>query len=118
MQNCSLSVFQVSACHLERFFDDLKDSVKNKQTPIDPCIYFYEPLKEEEIMEGAGCWHPIFPAQNTHIQILGALAVEFITHSISSKSKTGLAAIVKRQSVMQNGVQPGPLVKVAWMKEY
>lgn len=99
-------------------FEDLKDSVKNKQTLIDPCVYFHEPSEDEIIMEGAGCWHPTFPAQNIHIQILGALAVEFITDFISSKSKTGLAAIVERQSLTQNRYQSGPLVRVVWKKEY
>ncbi len=38
--------------------------------------------------------------------------------SLSTKSKSGIAAIVERQSVLQNGIQSGPLVKVAWTKEY
>ena len=99
-------------------FFDLNHSVQQNQTPIDPRVYFHEPSEEEEIMEGAGCWHPTFPAQNAHIQILAAHAVDVISHSTSSKSKRGLAAIVERQSVLQNGVQPGPLVKIAWTKEY
>ena len=97
---------------------DLNRSVQQNQTPIDPDVYFHEPSEEEEIMEGAGCWHPTFPAQYTHVQILAAHAVDIISHSISFKSKRGLAAIVERQSVLQNGVQPGPLVKVVWTKEY
>lgn len=99
-------------------FLDLKDSVQQNRTRIDPYVYSHEPLEEEEIMEGAGCWHPTFPAQNAHIQILAAHAVDIISHSISSKSKRGLAAIIKRQSVLQNGVQPSSLVKVAWTKKY
>ena len=99
-------------------FSDLNRSIQQNQTPIDPDVYFHEPSEEEKIMEGAGCWHPTFPAQNAHIQILAAHAVDIISHFISSKSKRGLAVIVKRQLVAQNGVQLGPLVKVAWTKEY
>ena len=99
-------------------FEDLNNSIKNNETDIDPDVYSYEPSPEEEIMEGAGCWHPTFPALNTHIQILAAHAVDIISHSINSKSKKGLAAIIERQSVLYNGVQPGPLVKIAWTKEY
>ena len=97
-------------------FDDLRDSVKKKQTPLDPSVYFHEPSKEEEIIEGAGCWHPTFPVLNAHVQILAAHAVDVIIHFIESKQKIGLAAIIKRQTVTQNGVQPGPLVEVVWGK--
>ena len=99
-------------------FSDLNRSIQQNKTPIDPSVYFHEPSEEEQIIEGAGCWHSTFPAQNTHIQILAAHAVDIINHSISSKSKKGLAAIVERQSVLQSGVQLRPLVKVAWTKEY
>ena len=99
-------------------FSDLNRSIQRNQTPIDPSVYFHEPTEDEEITEGAGCWHPTFPAQYGHIQILAAHAVDIISHSISSKSKKGFAAIVERQSVLQNGLQPGSLVKIAWTKEY
>lgn len=99
-------------------FLDLKGSVQQNRTRIAPHIYFHEPSGEEEITEGAGCWHPTFPAQYAHVQILAAHAVDIISHSISSKSESGLAAIVERQSVLQNGVQMGPLVKITWKKEY
>ena len=101
-----------------KIFDDLKNSVKNNQTSVDPAVYFHEPSKDEEIIEGPGCWHPTFPAQYAHVQILAAHAVDIINYSLSTKSKSGIAAIVERQSVLQNGIQSGPLVKVAWTKEY
>ena len=99
-------------------FEDLNHSVQHSQTPLDPKIYFSEPAKEEQIIEGAGCWHPSFPALNAHVQILSAHAVDILSHYIDSKEKIGLAAIVKRHSVTQNGVQLGPLVEVVWAKEY
>lgn len=99
-------------------FGDLNDSVRRNQTPIDPDVYFHEPSAEEEIMEGAGCWHATFPAQYAHVQILAAHAVDIISYFIDSKPQKGLAAIVERRSVLQDGVQMGPLVKVTWKKEY
>ena len=99
-------------------FEDLKYSVREKLTPIIPEVYFRAPPKEEQIIEGAGCWHPTFPARNAHVQILAAHGVDILSHSIDSQQKIGLAAIVKRQSGTQNGVQPGPLVEVVWAKEY
>ena len=99
-------------------FEDLTCSVQEKQTPLDPRVYFHEPSKEDQIIEGAGCWFPSFPALNAHVQILAAHAVDILSHSIDSNPKIGLAAIVKRQSVTLNGIQPGPLVEVVWAKEY
>ena len=99
-------------------FKGLKYSIREKLTPLDPEVYFREPPKEEQIIEGAGCWHPTFPARNAHVQILAAHAVDILSCSIDSKQKIGLAVIVKRQSVTQNDIQPGPLVEVVWAKEY
>ena len=99
-------------------FKDLTCSIENEKTPLDSEVYFRDPPKGEQIIEGAGCWHPTFPARNAHVQILAAHAVDILSNSIDSKQKIGLAAIVKRQSGAQNGVQPGPLVEVLWAKEY
>ena len=99
-------------------FTDLKYAVQEEYTSLDPKVYFCEPLKEEQIIEGAGCWHPTFPARNAHVQILAAHAVDILSNSIDSKQRIGLAAIVKRQSMTQDSVQPGPLVEVVWSKEY
>ena len=99
-------------------FADLKYAVQGEYTSLDPKEYFRDPSKEEQIIEGAGCWHPSFPALNAHVQILAAHAVDILSHSINSKQKIGVAAIVKRQAVTQNGVQPGSLVEVVWTKEY
>ena len=99
-------------------FKDLTCSIENEKIPLDSEVYFRDPPKEEQIIEGAGCWHPTFPARNAHVQILAAHAVDILSNSIDSKQRIGLAAIVKRQSVTQDGVQPGPLVEVVWSKEY
>lgn len=99
-------------------FEDLNRYIQHNQTPLDPKVYFYQPSKEEQVIEGAGCWHPSFPALNAHIQTLAAHAVDIFNHSIDSNQKTGLAVIVKRQSVTQDGVQLGPLIEVVWKKEY
>lgn len=99
-------------------FADLNFSIQQNQTPLDPKIYFFQPSKEEQIIEGAGCWHPSFPALGSHVQILAAHAVDILSHYISLEERIGVAAIVKRQTVTQSGVQTGPLVEVLWKKEY
>ena len=100
-------------------FEDLCHSVKQKQTPLDPDVYFYHPSIDEQIIEGAGCWHPSFPALNAHVQILAAHAVDIISHSIATNQETGIAAILKRNNfITQNGDQPTVCVEKIWGKEY
>ena len=100
-------------------FNDLNYAVEQKYTPLDPGVYFYQPSKDEQIIEGAGCWHPTFPARNAYVQMLAAHAVEIISHSIATKQETGIAIIVKRRNLItQKGDQPGVFVEKVWEKEY
>ena len=100
-------------------FNDLNYAVQQQYTPLDPGVYLYQPSKDEQIIEGAGCWHPSFPALNAHVQILAAHAVDIISHSIARKQETGIAAIVRRRNLItQEGTQPGVLVEKVWEKEY
>ena len=100
-------------------FQDLNYAVQQEYTPIDPRVYFYHPAKDEQIIEGAGCWHPCFPALNTHVQILAAHAVDIISHSIATKQEIGIAAILKRKNfTTQNGNKPALCVEKVWGKEY
>ena len=100
-------------------FKDLNYAVQEKYTPLDPAVYLYQPSKDEQIIEGAGCWHPSFPALNAHVQILAAHAVDIISDSIATKQETGIASIVKRKNFMpQTSDQQGVLVEKVWGKEY
>lgn len=100
-------------------FKDLNYAVEQKYTPIDPGVYFYKPSKDEQIIEGAGCWHPTFPARNAHVQMLAAHAVEIISHSIANKQETGLAVLVKRRNLItQKGDPPDVFVEKVWEKKY
>ena len=100
-------------------FKDLNYAVGQKYTPIDPEVYFYHPSKDEQLIEGAGCWHPSFPALNAHVQILAAHAVDIISHSIATKQETGIAVILKRNNfITQKGDQPTVCVEKVWGKEY
>lgn len=100
-------------------FKDINYAVQEKYTPLDPGVYFYQASKDEQIIEGAGCWHPSFPALNAHVQILAAHAVDIISDSIATKQETGIASIVKRKNFTpQTGDPPGALVEKVWGKEY
>ena len=103
----------------KRIFEDLNYAVQQKYTPIDPEVYFYHPSKDEQIIEGAGCWHPSFPALNAHVQILAAHAVDIISYSIVTEQEIGIAAIFKRKNfTTQNGNQSAVCVEKVWGKEY
>ncbi|MFX0200558.1 MAG: ThiF family adenylyltransferase [Candidatus Hodarchaeota archaeon] len=106
----------VSSCG-EIFRDILFLSSKGR-LPISSEKYFYQPTEEEQIIEGAGCWHPTFPALNGHIQILAAIAVDIINANIESGGKKGLAAIIRRNSIRDQEIHPGALVETVWTKKY
>ena len=99
-------------------FSDLNRCIQLNETPVDPKAYYHEPSKGEQIIEGAGCWHPTFPARYVDIEILSTHAVKLLTETIDSKPDRGLAAIVGRRSVALETFQPGPLVELLWAKEY
>ena len=99
-------------------FLDLVTSIKKNLTPVDPDVYFKAPLKSEQIIEGAGCWHPSFPALHSHVQILAACAVELITDSIDRNRNLGFAAIVRRNAFKQDGFTFGPIVELVWKQKY
>lgn len=97
---------------------DLNHSVQRHQTAIDAELYFRQPPREEQVIEGAGCWHPSFPALYGHVQILAAHAVDFLSSALESNEAKGLAAIVRRRSSARNDVEVGSIVEIAWKKEY
>jgi len=99
-------------------FQDLLSCVRNEQLSIDAKTYLYQPSKEEQIIEGAGCWHPTFPALNAHIQMLAASAVDILCSHIEQGEEKGLAAIIKRNSITGKEIQPSSLVEVVWIKQY
>ena len=77
-------------------YNNLMVHIKNNKTNLDPKKYFYIPQKEEQIIEGIGCWHPTFPALNIHINLLANSALDIINSHL--KKSNGLAAIIKRNT--------------------
>jgi molybdopterin/thiamine biosynthesis adenylyltransferase len=94
-------------------FQDLKKDIGEGNTPISQETYFYQPTKEEQIIEGAGCWHPTFPAQNNHIIMLAATAID-IMHSRLEGNSDGLAALIKRSSFPERR----SIIEIVWLKDY
>ncbi|MDH7579048.1 MAG: hypothetical protein QHH75_14830 [Bacillota bacterium] len=101
-----------------KIYQELFCLAKNNELPVSSEEYFYEPDKEEEIIEGAGCWHPTFPALYNHIQILAAAAVDLINEHLEQGGGRGLVAIVKRNRFEAGNTCPFPLVTIIWAKDY
>ena len=99
-------------------YTDMCDCIKHDKTPIDPDVYFDRSSNNEQMYVGAGCWHPTFPGRFADIQVLAAYAVDILIEAIDSLPASGLAAIVQRNSVGCNGIQPGALVELLWEKKY
>lgn len=99
-------------------FQDLLSCIRNGQLPVCSETYFSQPSKEEQIIEGAGCWHPTFPALNAHIQMLVSSAVTLFSSHLDIIEGEGLAALIRRNSFAVNGIEAIPIVEVIWANRY
>lgn len=104
-----------ASCHnvAKRLYVD----IKKKMTPIEWDYYSRVPAKEEQVMPGAGCWHPTFPAVNSHIWMLVASAVDVLQEILSQPlTCDGTAVLIQRKDASSS--QTGPLVEVIWRERY
>lgn len=97
-------------------FQDFLGCVRDGQLPVTPDVYLYQPRKQEQIIPGAGCWHPTFPALNAHIHQLAASAVDIIDRYYEQEEKKGLAVLIRRNALTE--FHSGSLVEVVWTKQY
>jgi hypothetical protein len=87
-------------------------AIRNGEAPVTAATYFREPEKGELIVPGAGCWHPTFPALNTHLWMLTSAAVEMLCSILARPLRTdGTAVLIRR-----NPIGVGPLVEIIWEK--
>ena len=56
---------------------------------------------DEEVIEGIGCWHPLFPARIDDIQMLVGAAIKFFEKEIMEGKEAKLTVISKNYD--QNG---------------
>jgi len=99
-------------------YEDVIKSVTNKEVPINAEIFFNKPKEEEQIIEGAGCWHPTFPASNAHIWMLATTALDIVSHNIEYNNGSGLAVIIKRNQLEQKIITIGSYIEIIWLKQY
>lgn len=98
-----------------RLYQDVRDG----QTPVSPGQWDPEPASDEFIIPGAGCWHPTFPAVNSHVWMLAAAAVDVMNfHLPRPPGCDGLGALVRRNKIRDCHGIPTPLIEIAWMRRY
>jgi len=97
----------------------LYEDVRVGNTPIPASEYFRHPDSTDQVMPGAGCWHPTFPAMLGHVWLLAATALDVIdAHLQSPESDAGLAVLIRRNTIMAGSVDPRPLVELLWSRYY
>lgn len=100
----------------QEVFQDLLDLIKEEKLPITSNEYLAVPSKDELVIEGAGCWHPTFPALNIHIQMLASSALEILNKHIDKNETSGLSALLRRNSI--NSLENKCIIEKIWEKEY
>jgi len=102
----------------EDIYNDHICIAREKNSPINAAEYLFEPSKEEQILEGSGCWHATFPALNMHIQMLVTASLDVLNNHFSENEDSGLALIIKRNPPSYLPDQMLPLVEIIWQKQY
>lgn len=97
---------------------DLLSRVRSGQLPVEPADYDSQPTEGEEIIEGAGCWQPTFPALNAHIWMLTAAAVESLDAHVQRDDGSGFALLLRRNAFTKNVLQRSGVVEVVWSGDY
>lgn len=101
-----------------RVAERLYTSIREGRTSVPVDEYFRTPDKEEQIISGAGCWHPTFPARIDHVWMLAAAAVEVLNSELARPTESkGLAIVIRRNNALNNSGQPYPLVDVVWRQD-
>lgn len=100
----------------QEVFQDLLELIKEGKLPITSSEYFAVPSKDELVIEGAGCWHPTFPALNIHIQMLASSALEILNKHIDKNETSGLSILLRRNSI--NSLEKECIIEKVWGKEY
>lgn len=97
--------------------EDLMSDIKKKKLSINPDNYFSEPPKDGLIIEGAGCWHPTFPALNAYVNLLVSAAMDVINVHFNNTKELGLATLIRRNTVDDINKKMH-IIEVIWKKEY
>jgi hypothetical protein len=87
-------------------------------TPVSRDEYDASPAAEDLILPGAGCWHPTFPAANSHLWMLAAVAVEILNDLLSTPMSTDAVGFLIRRNSDLLTRPAGPVVEIVWNRRY
>lgn len=88
------------------------------RTPINADEYGAKPSQDDLVLSGAGCWHPTFPAANTHLWALATAAVEALNEVLKAPIRTDGVALLMRRNAELLATPPKPFVETVWCQTY
>ena len=89
------------------------------RTAVTPQQWEPEPLPDEYVLPGAGCWHSTFPAAGGDVWLLAAAAVDVLNNHLPKPLGTdGLGVLIRRSAVEDVAALPDRLVEIAWRQAY
>ncbi|MDB5354318.1 MAG: dinucleotide-utilizing enzyme involved in molybdopterin and thiamine biosynthesis family 2 [Phycisphaerales bacterium] len=96
----------------------LYQDVLDGHTPITRHEYDASPQPEELVYPGAGCWHPTFPAANSHLWMLASVAVDLLNEHLKSPiGVDGVGMLIRRNGELL-AAPPKPIVEIIWNRRY
>jgi len=80
----------------------------------DAELYSRMPTKDEYVFDGIGCWHPTYPGNNVHIQVLVASGLNMLQTMLRRDVACGV--IIRRKAQDVEGICN--LVECVWYREF
>ena len=98
-----------------KVFRRLVGDIEAGLATIDPAIYFAELSPQDQVMPGAGCWHPTFPAAWPHIGMLVFATLGHLARWIEEPPGCDGSGILIRR---HEAGDVGPVVETLFKKAY
>lgn len=98
----------------------LQQSIDKGEAPFSKAEYDPPLTEEEKVLPDLGCWHATFPALNSHIWSLAAIALDVLKAKLGVGLPDGGYACVIRRNEYTDDEQDRarPLMEVAWEKTF
>jgi hypothetical protein len=93
-----------------------QEIVRQSESDARLADFLAEPRVEEIVREGAGCWHPTFPAAGFEVELLASFAVERLNAVLTANTRVPWALIARAPQGKPSGVDIG--VCVEWFQEF
>gem|GEM_PF-1813765 len=97
----------------------LYEDIRSGKTPVAQEDWDTKPADNSLIVPGAGCWHATYPASGADVWILASAAVGLLNRVFSTPyGSRGVGVLIRRHNSKSEDDMLGPLVDIAWSKEY